>query len=99
METRPEKETRMETRMALTHLMRDGGLAIWAPAGHATADATVYHQKEPCRCPWCCRRASGSAKSASTVQPQTVLAGQLSSSAVPRAAAHTGAVRPVTRLR
>ena len=87
METRPEKETRMETRMALTHLMRDGGLAIWAP------------DEEPCRCPWCCRRASGSAKSASTVQPQTVLAGQLSSSAVPRAAAHTGAVRPVTRLR
>ena len=59
----------------------------------------------PSGCSWhaCCpsrrQRASDSAKSALTVQPQTVLARQLPRSGVPRAAHQTAAVRPVRGLR
>ena len=77
------------------------------PAGQA---GTPSHSKLPSwhssswpRVLSCCpsrrQRASDSAKSALTVQPQTVLARQLPRSGVPRAAHCTAAVRPVRGLR
>ena len=84
-----------------------------APRGRGSARRPSWHSKplqaaklallQLARVLSCCpssrQRASDSAKSALTVQPQTVLARQLPRSGVPRAAHCTAAARPVRGLR